>query len=168
MMLKSSWFLCLLLVTGISSCVYHDLDEVVGVAETDSTLFSQMQSTTGYHYYKEGVILDPAQASPHTQFKLRFNQIAWAALDESGELPVGATFPEGSIIVKEVHTSGSLTLYAVIKKGSVHPDAAKGWLWAEYRIDGGVAYGIGQKGIGCTSCHSSGTHRDFVRTFDLH
>ncbi len=161
--------LCLVLIfAGVSSCVSHNLDESVGVPETDETFFTEIRNTTGYHYYQDGIILEPAPPSPHSRFKLRFNEIAWSALDENGELPTGAEFPEGSVIVKEVHASGSLGLYAVMKKRSADTNAAGGWLWAEYRPDGTLGYTINQKGLGCTGCHSSGTHRDFVRTFDLH
>jgi hypothetical protein len=151
----------------IYACANHNLEENVGTITTDASLFNEISQTSEY-YYQEGAILNPAPASPHSTFKLRFNEIAWSVLDETGELPAGSKFPEGSVIIKEVYSSGSVALYAVMKKNSVESNAAEGWLWAEYLPNGQLGYSIGQKGLGCTNCHSQGTHRDLVRTFDLH
>jgi hypothetical protein len=152
------------------SCEYHDLDPPKGVLnsnETDTTLFIEMNEA-GYKYYRSGAILNAASESPHGSFKLRFNNIAWSALDNSGKLPVGQTFPEGSIIVKEVYTNNKLFIYAVMKKEPSDPNAVLGWIWAEYRPDGSPAFSLSGKGVPCTGCHSESLNRDYVRVFDLH
>jgi hypothetical protein len=133
---------------------------------SDENLFKEI-SETGYSYYQNGDILTAASASPHGAFKLRFNKIAQDALDATGELPSGATFPDGSVIVKDVYNNGSLDLYAIMKK-STDANAGSGWLWSEYKPDGSVVYSISKKGDACISCHNSGVTRDLVRTFDLH
>ena len=82
--------------------------------------------------------------------------------------PAGNTFPSGSIIVKEVTSGGSVSLYAVMKKDPGNDNAGNGWLWGEYNPDGSTAFSVSKKGDGCISCHSGSPNRDLVRTFDLH
>ena len=135
---------------------------------TDEILFNEIKSGS-YTYYRGGAILSAAAQSPHGSFKLRFNDTAVAALaDSTGELPTGSTFPNGSIIVKDVYTNGTFSLYAVMKKDPANAHAAGGWLWAEYKTDGTPFLSTANKGDGCISCHSGTPNRDLTRTFDLH
>ncbi len=113
-------------------------------------------------------VFNPAGGSPHGDFKLKFNSTAAAALDGTGRLPVGGSFPDGSLIVKEASTGSSSMIYAIMKKDSDSKFAANGWLWAEYKPDGEIVYNIKEKGVACISCHSASTNRDQVRSFDLH
>jgi hypothetical protein len=150
------------------SCENNDLADFEPVEpETDEALIKEIDQT-GYTFYANGETLTAASASPHGSFKLRFNQKAWDVLDSNEELPTGKSFPDGSVIVKEVYSGATLVLIAVMKKATKDPNAASGWLWAEYRPDRSVHYGISHKGDACVTCHSSGIHRDLVRTFDLH
>lgn len=135
--------------------------------EADNALYSEATSGT-YTYYQNGTLLSAVSPSPHGSFKLKFNATALAALDSTGELPQGNSFPTGSIIVKEVHSGSSVNLYAVMKKDPSNSNASNGWLWAEYNTDGTAAFSIDKNGDGCTSCHSGTPNRDFTRTFDLH
>jgi hypothetical protein len=130
-------------------------------------LYSEI-TQQGYTYYKNGEVLNAASQSPHGSFKLRFNSIAASALDSMKELPPGNSFPQGSVIVKEVTGSGGVSLYAVMKKDAASESSASGWVWAELNTDGTAHYSTANKGIGCTGCHSESPHRDLVRTFDLH
>jgi hypothetical protein len=123
---------------------------------------------SGYQYYRNGDILSGVSPSPHGSFKLRFNSVAFAALDSTGELPVGGSFPNGSIIVKEILNGSNINLYAVMKKDPSNENAGSGWVWAEYNTSGSTVYGIGEKGGGCISCHSGSGNRDLVMTFHLH
>lgn len=125
-------------------------------------------SKGSYSYYQGGVILSPAGPSPHGDFKLKYNSVAATVLDSNGELPTGGTFPNGSILVKEVYSSGAINLYAVMKKDTESKFAANGWIWIEYSTDGKTVFSAKKKGDGCISCHSSGTARDQVKTYDLH
>jgi hypothetical protein len=151
----------------VISCVYHELDDPSSSAYTNAKLFREIKAP-GFEYYQGGATLQPASASPHGNFKLRFNEEALSSLDPSGELPEDGTFAEGSLIVKEVYVDNVLSIYAIMKKAPGDANAANGWLWSEYGPDGSVAYSIAGKGNGCTPCHDDLPHRDFVRTFDLH
>ncbi|HEX6889353.1 MAG TPA: cytochrome P460 family protein [Chryseolinea sp.] len=149
------------------SCVYHELDPPSSSAFTDASIFEEINEA-GFEYYQGGTLLSPASASPHGNFKLRFNEEALSSLDATGELPDGGVFMNGSVIVKEVYVNNALTVLAVMKKTPSDVNAANGWLWAEYKPDGGVFISIAAKGNSCTSCHDDLPNRDFVRTFDFH
>lgn len=137
--------------------------------ETDATLFAKA-TAGGYTYYKS----DPAvyHSSPQSAhggfFRVRFNSIAQAVLTDQGKLPVGGSFPTGSIIVKELHgdtTGSNIGVYAIMEKLPDDTSQADGWIWAEVNTSG-AGYTINNKGAICTGCHSVGD-RDKVRVFDL-
>lgn len=144
------------------SCKKDDEDEMA-----DKELYNEVSSAS-YTFYQGGAILSAASASPHGSFKLKFNATAAAALDSTGELPAGNSFPNGSLLVKEVYNGTSLSLYAVMKKSPGDNNAGSGWVWAEYEPGGSVVFSAGKRGDGCISCHSGTPNRDLVRTFDLH
>ncbi len=155
--------LILHLMLVIASCTKDKIN-----ANEDLELFEDIMEG-GYHYYQNGNRLNGVAPSPHGAFKLRFNEIAFAALDTSGELPVGAKFPDGSLIVKEIYDSNdNLKLYAIMEKEPGNTFAAENWVWAELNADGSVNYSAGNKGAGCKGCHSGTPGRDFIRTFDFH
>jgi hypothetical protein len=154
------FFLTVLII--IQSC---KKDKVV--TDADNALYSEI-TASGYSYYQNGYMLSGVSPSPHGSFKLRFNATAYAALDSNGELPIGSSFPTGSIIVKEIYNVSSLNLYAVMKKDPSNENAGSGWVWAEFNIDGSTAFSTGKKGDACISCHSGTPNRDLTRTFDLH
>jgi hypothetical protein len=151
----------------ILSCVDHKLEPPSSSPFTDADLFADINAT-GFEYYQGGATLMPASASPHGNFKLRFNDKALSSLDSSGELAPGGTFVDGSVIVKEVYINGVLALYAIMKKSPSDINAANGWLWSELNPDGSVLISIAGKGNSCTSCHDDQPNRDFVRSFDFH
>ena len=136
-------------------------------SNTDDVLYMEVASSS-FSYYQNGNILSAASPSPHGSFKLRFNATAKAALDSTGELPSGNSFPIGSIIVKDVYSGSNLSLYAVMKKDPSNANAGSGWLWAEFNTDGSVSSSTVKKGDGCIKCHSGLPNRDLTRTFDLH
>jgi hypothetical protein len=159
--------LTLLLIVAVAIQCKKD-EEQEPVINADSMFYNETQSNSGYTYFRNGKILSAASPSPHGSFKLRFNSVAQAALDSTGQLSKGSTFPENSIIVKEVYSGGSLSLLVPMKKSPNDENAANGWVWAEYDTDGSTVYSISKKGADCTGCHSLDNHRDFVKTFDLH
>ena len=167
--MKSCIYIILAVVTFLPliSCVYHKLDSPSSSPITDAILFEEINEG-GFEYYQGGATLLPASASPHGNFKLRFNQEALSSLDATGELPDGGVFMNGSVIVKEVYVNNVLTIYAVMKKAPSDVNAANGWLWSEYLPDGRASYGIALRGNVCTSCHDDSPNRDFVRSFDFH
>lgn len=138
-------------------------------ADPDKALFAEATATTGFTWYRGGdTIVAAVPASPHLKYRMRFNATAATALDAAGNLPVGGTFPVGSLVVKDVYDRGRLARVNVMKKDLTGPNAANGWQWAEYNPDGSLRMGVTTKGAGCISCHSITPNRDLTRTFDLH
>lgn len=136
----------------------------------NQTIFEDITVGKNYTFYKgdPSVVPSSPQSAHNAFFRVRFNAIASAALIDNGKLSINGTFPEGSIIVKDLYDSqtGSIVLYAVMKKESANANSNKGWLWIEYNAAGKEIYKISSKGNGCVSCHST-NHRDYVRLFDL-
>jgi hypothetical protein len=151
-------------IVAIQSCSKDKDDNAL---DADNALYCE-STLSGYTYYKNGNLLAGVSPSPHGSFKLRFNAIAAAALDTTGELPTGSSFPTGSIIVKEIFSGGSISLLAVMKKDPSNENAGSGWIWAEYNPDGSSAFSASKKGDGCISCHNGTPNRDLTMTFDLH
>ena len=141
---------------------------------SDSALFALVTSRQPFSGYTRFPNLDAgpdgilAASSAHQpRIRVSMNATAAGAL-QNGRLPSGASFPDGSIVFKEVLTGVSPNLYAIMYKDRANPRAGNGWLWAEIRPDGGVIFSITNKGNGCTSCHSleQGPQHDFVRIFE--
>jgi hypothetical protein len=142
-------------------------EEAVGA---DRELFDLANSGTGFTYFQTDSIRASSNPSAHNDYmRVKFNSIAAAALGSDGKLPSGSSFPNGSLIVKELFNSptGSLELYAVMKKDSSDSNAGQNWLWAEYEPDAIVHFSVDRKGDGCTVCHGTSPHRDLTRVFDL-
>lgn len=140
------------------------------LTDIDVALYNESKSTTGFTYYKNDATIKPkSNESPHSKyFRVRFNAIAQAALTDNGKLPAGSTFPEGSLIVKELYDSptADLKFLAIMKKESANENAVDGWLWLEIKGDGGAYISSKEKGSQCVSCHST-NDRDYTRLFDL-
>jgi len=135
----------------------------------DKELYDEATASYGFSYYVNTPnITASSMSSAHTPFmRVRFNSIAQSALDSTGKLPHGSSFPNGSLIVKELYDTqtGPLALYAIMKKDSSDANARANWLWAEIEPDMTVLVSVSKKGSGCTGCHSAG--RDYTRIFDL-
>ena len=99
--------------------------------------------------------------------RVSMNARALGAL-QNGILPAGATFPDGSVIFKQIISAGQPALYAVIYKEKDNPLAGNGWLWAEFQPDGSTFIPLTRKGVNCTGCHAreQGPQHDYVRTFE--
>lgn len=102
--------------------------------------------------------------------RVSMNARAFNAL-RNGRLPNGASFPDGSIIFKQIRTgSDSVVLYAVMYKDRTNPfaDSTSGWLWAEFTPQGVPFISLMQRGRGCVGCHAreQGLQHDLVRTFE--
>jgi len=135
---------------------------------TDAQVFALARATEGWTWYKLSAdTLSPGSNSPHGRFRTRYNARAAALLDAQGKVRAGASFPDSSLIVKEVYQGGALALTAVMLKARTDPNArSDGWLWAEYRPDGLVAFSVRQGSGICTGCHLPGI--DFTRMNDSH
>ena len=143
-------------------------DSTIESTDSDAEVYEATTTSNLVFYQNVDTVYEPAANSPHGDFKLKFNDIAASAFDSSGRLPEGGTFPDGSLVVKEVQSSGTTSLYAVMKKDSKSSVAGNGWLWAEYDTDGKVLSSVNGKGSSCISCHAQSPHRDYTRSFDLH
>jgi len=99
--------------------------------------------------------------------RVRMNAVARTILKE-GKFPDGGTFPDGSILFKEIISGETTVLYAIIYRDRSNPLAASGWLWAEYRPNGDAFFSITERGGGCVGCHmrEQGPRHDLVRTFE--
>lgn len=136
--------------------------------KTNEKLFDEVNAADLVFYQNKDTILSPAGGSPHGNFKLKFNNTASGQFGTDGKFPQGGTFTDGSLIVKEVYSGGTLTLYAVMKKDSKSKFSGNNWLWAEYEPDGKTKFSVGKKGDGCISCHSGSPNRDLTKSFDFH
>jgi len=141
-------------------------------SDEDNRLYQEAVATGAYSWYKNDPTIVPSSSgSGHAgYFRVRFNNIAVAAFDTSGKLPVDSLFPTGAIVVKELFNSASssdLREYAVMKKDPGSANSEGGWLWAEYEPGGGVKYPTSNKGSACVGCHSAQGHRDLVRLFEI-
>jgi hypothetical protein len=164
----------LLLCLTLAACSSADDDTPMNpgnVAElTDADVSARARATAGWTYYKNRPdTLLRSQGSGHAEARLRtrFNAIAATQLDAAGKVRSGASFPDSSLIVKELIIGGTLNRYAVMFKarGSVNASSG-GWLWAYYAPDGSTQIGIAGKGGACQGCHSAGI--DGVRMNDSH
>lgn len=135
---------------------------------TNQDLYEETNSSDLIFYKNKDTIYAPAGTSPHGHFKLKFNQTAANALGADGKLPVGETFPEGSLIVKEIYNNGTKSLYAVMKKDRKSKFASNKWVWAEYELNGDVKIDVSRTGKDCVDCHLGGNPRDLTLSFDLH
>jgi len=136
----------------------------------DLDLYNEATASSGFTFYQDNpAILTSSNPSAHNDFmRVKFNAIAQGALGLDGRLPVGASFPNGSLIVKELYDTqgGSISLYAVMKKDSMNSNAGANWLWAEYYPNASVLNSVTESGSGCIGCHSTNS-RDYSRVFDL-
>ena len=156
------------LVVFVAACSKEEeKDDSIAV---NQAIFEDITVGKNYTFYKGDPSVHPSspQSAHNAFFRVRFNAIASAALTDGGKLPANGTFPEGSIIVKDLYDSqtGDVVLYAVMKKESTNANSNKGWLWIEYDAAGKDVYKINSKGNACVNCHST-NHRDYVRLFDL-
>ncbi len=99
--------------------------------------------------------------------RVSLNAKAASALVD-GELPADGSFPDSSIVFKEIRSGTTPTFYAVMYKDRDNPLAANGWVWGEYRTNGSVVGSVATRGSGCVSCHmrEQGPTNDLVRTFE--
>ncbi len=106
---------CLTGIWTINSCKKEN--EAIG---TDKELYEMSKTTSGFVWYKNSnALLDKSSGSAHPQpfLRTRYNSIAAGKLDSNGKIQQGAIFPEGSLIVKELHdNSTKLGRYAILYK----------------------------------------------------
>jgi hypothetical protein len=108
--------------------------------------------------------------SGHSEPKLRtvYNGVAATQLDGQGKVKPSPTFPDSSLIVKELlNSDGSLSRIAVLfKLRTATNKDDNGWVWAEYGPEGSILYSVDNRGAGCIGCHGAGV--DETRMNDAH
>lgn len=137
--------------------------------DEDKALFARSATTEGFTWYKgdDAKLVSTIPGAHNTYVRTRFNAVAQAALTDSGKLPVGGSFPEGSLIVKESYDAdNNFTVFAIMEKAPNNSAAGEGWLWAEYDADGKAVHGINKSNKGCINCHNDSGNRDFMLFFD--
>lgn len=137
------------------------------VENTDQLLYDMAHQNTGFAWYKNfNSLLPKSSGSGHTEpfLKVRYNNIAATQLDTTGKIRFNANFPQGSLIVKELHQGGgSLARYAILYKQSGNQNAdARGWVWGYVNIDGTVVEPSANRGSACVGCHSQTGSIDYM------
>lgn len=152
----------LILSVPFSSC--NKDEEAEGI---DKQLLDMAENTSGFTWYKnDDALLDKSSGSGHDYpfLRTRFDAIASAMLDDDGKIMDSITFPEGSLIVKELYSdASSLDRYAILYKQSNNTYAdANGWIWGYVNADGTVAVTAEDKGVQCIGCHNQEGNIDYM------
>jgi len=138
---------------------------------TDAQLRALATASAGWTHYKNRPIdtLPRAGGSGHAESRLltRFNAVAATQLDGAGKVRTAASFPDSSLIVKELYTGSVITTLAVMMKLRGSPNAsAGGWVWGYFDGAGNVRIAAANRGAACAGCHSVGI--DYTRMNDSH
>lgn len=150
------------IVAIVFNACKNDEQDAVGI---DKEMYDLSKTTAGFSWYKFSAALLPKSAGtghPESLVRTRYNSIAAAMLDSAGTVQSGIVFPQGSLIVKELHeTSSKFSRYAVMLKRAGAPEAdASNWVWGYINADGSVAEPAKNKGASCRGCHSQEGHID--------
>lgn len=86
--------------------------------DIDVELYDMAQETVGFTWFKfSDTLLEKSSGSghPQTYLRTRFNSIAASQLDSIGKVKANASFPDGSLIVKELFDNATtLGRYAIL------------------------------------------------------
>lgn len=161
-MLKSTKFLLFLSGFILISCKKDKVLE-----DTDLKLYEMAEESNGFTWFKNSTdFLAKSSGTGHSQAFLRtkYNTIASTILDSTGKIIVGTSFPEGSLIVKELYNEAKkLERYAMLYKNSGNPNADdKGWVWGYIDSDKKVVIPASDKGKSCINCHSQSENIDYM------
>jgi hypothetical protein len=142
-------------------------DDSSSSGTTDQELFDLAKSASGFTWFENSdALLPKSSGTGHAQplLRTRYNATAAAQLDADGRVKPGATFPEGSLIVKELHDNATtIAIFAVMYKQPSNPNADdNGWVWAYLAPDGSVPISSSGKGSGCNGCHGQAEHIDYT------
>ncbi len=126
---------------------------------TDANLYKMAKEISGFTWYKNSdALLSKSNLSGHTEpyLRTRYNTIATAMLDGNGKVQAAISFPEGSLIVKELYSNETtLAKYAILYKDSENSHAdSDGWVWGYVENDGTVVEPSSNKGNACIGCHN--------------
>lgn len=159
----------LVLTLGCSSDPLRGLAPGSGPAVNDADLRALIAPGKAWTFYKRSATPISRSSGPHPESMalVRYNAHAATQLDAAGKVRAGASFPDSSIIVKELSDGAAVGVYAVMMKLRGSASAGfDGWVWAEFTGDGTSKYSTSGRGGACSSCHSSGI--DYTRMNDSH
>jgi hypothetical protein len=163
MFVKKAWPMALLLIGSliVANGCKHEAKEGI-----EFEIFEAGRKAEGFTWYKfSPAKLASSGLSGHTEpdQRTRFNNIAATMLDASGKVMEGISFPEESLIVKELYKSnGNLSSYAMMLKRPSAPEAdADGWVWGYFDEKGSVRAPASEKGSQCRGCHNQNGSIDF-------
>ncbi len=163
------FFFMATLVLFFSSCSTKKNE---GLVVSDGTLFNIAQTASAFTYYKNSsdtLLSDPS--SPHGGYmKVRFNQKAMTVMNDSANRLLSPSFPDGSMVVKEIYNQpgGVLIELAVMYKVNGAINTGGGWVWSEFLFDGTVEYSTANSGASCIGCHQGSSNMDLIRVFYTH
>lgn len=154
----------LLIIGTMNSCKKKSAEVEKNI---DKELYDLSKSTKGFVFYKNSdSLLAKSSGTGHSQpfLKTRYNSIAATMLDSLGKIIPRSSFPEGSLIVKDLYIdSTTIGRYAILYKNAKNEHAdAKGWVWGYVDANGEVAQPSSRKGQGCINCHSQGGSIDYM------
>jgi len=132
----------------------------------DRELYDMALETDGFVWFElSDAWLPKSSGSAHNfaNLRTRYNATAATQLDANGRIDTNASFPEGSLVVKELSDGNSSELYAILYKRSDSEFAdANGWVWGYVNADATVRTSAEDKGAGCIGCHSQQDNIDYM------
>lgn len=132
----------------------------------DRELYDMASETSGFVWFANSDAWLPKSAGSAHNFnnlRTRYNATAATQLDAAGRIRGNASFPDGSLVVKELSDGNSVELYAILYKQTDHEFAdANGWVWGYVNADATVRTSAEEKGAGCISCHSQSENIDYM------
>lgn len=143
-------------------CCTKKVARNTALAYDDQALLDSCKLSAKLYYKNDPWLLLSGSKGPHGAYRLRFNSVAAQVLTENGQLPAGKTFPDGSLVVKDVYSGSDISIYALMYKVS------GSWLWAEIQPNGSVHYSVKKDPSVCISCHGQPGNRDLLLTFDAY
>ncbi len=136
---------------------------------TDAQVSALARAPAGWTYYRgrpDTLMRSTGSGHADARLRTRYNARAATQLDAAGKVRASASFPDSSLIVKELISGSAVSRYAVMMKMRGSANAGGGWLWAYYRPNGDTEISIAARGAACTACHGSGI--DLTRMNDSH
>lgn len=135
--------------------------------QIDRELYEMATDLNGFVWYQyNDSLYEKSPGSGHNWpfLKTRYNTIAQSQLDANGKVLANASFPEGSVVVKELFSdSATIVRYAVLWKNSSNDFADEnGWVWGYVNSDGSTATSAVHKGNTCISCHQQAGNIDYM------
>lgn len=136
---------------------------------TDSELFRLQEQPGGWTFYRfrDDTLARGGNSGHPDRVRTRYNAKAATQLDAGGKVRPGASFPDSSLIVKDVFSGSNRIVIAYMYKLRAASNAgAGGWVWSETLDDGTPFIPASEKGTRCSGCHQPGI--DYTRMNDAH